>query len=98
MVKSLINKCPSVKFGPWISDYTKSIPLLTEFPEDVDIVEIYIYMNSIDLFLPGNEDMCASMDTSHRKLPLARSKQSSLALKNLDYNSSSLRILTPLLQ
>ena len=43
MVKSLVNKCPSVKFGPWIGPYSKSKPLLTEFPEDVDTVEKYVY-------------------------------------------------------
>ena len=43
MVKSLINKYPSVKFGPWIGDYTKSSPLLSECLEDVNIVEKYVY-------------------------------------------------------
>ena len=43
MIRSLINKCPSVKFGPWIGNYTKNNPLLTEFPEDVDIVERYVF-------------------------------------------------------
>ena len=44
MVKSLINKCPSVKFGPWIGPYSKSYLLLTKFPEDVDTVEKYVYV------------------------------------------------------
>ena len=43
MIRSLINKYLSVKFGPWIGKYTKNNPLLIEFPEDVDIVERYIF-------------------------------------------------------
>ena len=43
MIRSLINKCPSVKFGPWIGEPTKLNPLLTEFPEDVDIAERYAF-------------------------------------------------------
>ena len=50
MIRSLINKCPSVKFRPWIGEPTKLNPLLTEFPEDVDIAERYAF-DLIDLFL-----------------------------------------------
>ena len=43
MVKSLIDECPSVKFGPLTGPYSKSNPLLKVFPEDVDTVEICVY-------------------------------------------------------
>ena len=43
MGKSLANKCLSVKFGPWIGPYSKSNPLLTEFPEDMDTMDKCVF-------------------------------------------------------
>ena len=43
MVKRLISKISSVKFGPWNGSLIKTEKLLTEFPEDLDITERYIY-------------------------------------------------------
>ena len=39
MVKRLINKIPSVKFEPWKGDPNKINKLLTELPEDINIIK-----------------------------------------------------------
>ena len=43
MIKSLINKIPSVKLGPWLHTENKKDKYLLELPEDVDIVEKYFH-------------------------------------------------------
>ena len=43
MVKSLINKIPSIKLIPWVPQEGKTVISLLELPEDVDIVEKYIF-------------------------------------------------------
>ena len=44
MVKCLINKIPSIKLGPWLqTEEKKKIKYLLELPEDIDIVEKYVF-------------------------------------------------------
>ena len=57
MVKSLINKVSSVKFGHWNRIPTKTDKLLTEFPEDLDITKRYIY-NFNCFFSSGDRSYC----------------------------------------
>ena len=43
MIKSLINRIPSVKLGHWLHTENKKNKYLLELPEDVDIVEKYVH-------------------------------------------------------
>lgn len=53
MIRSLINKYPLVKFGPWSGESTKLNPLLIEFPGDVDISEQHAF-NFNRFIYPGD--------------------------------------------
>ena len=43
MLRSLVNKIPSVRLGPWIINKAKKEKFIKELPEDVDITEIYAF-------------------------------------------------------
>ena len=52
MIKSLVNKIPSIRIAPWTMKLGDKGRLLSELPEDVDIVEKYAYDYS-RFILPG---------------------------------------------
>ena len=43
MIKSLINKIPSIKLGPWLNTEGNDNKYLLELPDDVKIVEKYVH-------------------------------------------------------
>ena len=43
MFKSLSNKLPFIKLGPWLKDSPSKRELIAELPEDVDVAEKYVY-------------------------------------------------------
>lgn len=59
MLRILVNKVPSVRFGPWWGLVTKlnSGKLLTEIPEDLDIAEKYLY-DFTQFYSPGDRYYC----------------------------------------
>ena len=57
MLRSLVNKVPSVKFVPWSGLTTKKDMFLTELPEDLDIVEKYVY-DFNRFYSPGDRAYC----------------------------------------
>ena len=57
MIKSLINKLPSIRLGPWKYDKKTSSKMISEFPEDVDVVEKYAF--DFNRFIsPGDRAYC----------------------------------------
>ena len=57
MIKSLINKLPSIRLGPWKYDKKTSSKMISEFPEDVDRVEKYAF--DFNRFIsPGDRAYC----------------------------------------
>ena len=57
MIKSLINKVPSTKLGLWNPDANSENLFLKELPEDVEVVEKYVYDYSRFLS-PGRNLYC----------------------------------------
>ena len=57
MLKSLINKIPSVKIGLWNPDSSSKNTFLKELPENVDVVEKYVYDYS-RFISPGRNLYC----------------------------------------
>lgn len=57
MIKSIINKLPTIRLGPWKNDKKTFCKIISGFPEDVHVVEKYAF--DFNCFIsPGDRAYC----------------------------------------
>lgn len=86
MIRILVNKYLLVKFGPLISPVKRTNLLLAKFPEDVNIVERYVFDHNKFIF-SRNRSYITKTSIGEIKVIIAR-------LKNA-HNSSNVSTPTP---
>ena len=86
MIKSLVNKVPSIRLAPWTMKLGEKGRLLSELPEDVDIVK-NMHTTIADLFHQAKmftvDYISYLTEINPQK---AKFRKSSWVLKNLEYS------------
>lgn len=63
MLKCIINKVPTIQLGPWNNEGTTTTKILSEIPEDVDVVAKFVF-GFIDSFLLAIESIAGFIFSS----------------------------------